>query len=223
MAKIIRKTYPKDFSFGVLFIIFSIVFLLAGQLFEDYQPNLGGIVNIYFADVLVGFAVLVMVLILWEEILFPVKIKPEDDGLIFRNHRTKLMIQVLIYLTIPIIIVFLYFTFEVNPIRFWIWAGACLSLPVVGKLISGINNYNDYLKLTDDFIEYKNNQKEGRFYLKEIENIVLIKDSSKVLHKLKLELNTTNNVLIDLDEMEIEVFYQAIDEYISHHYKELVK
>ena len=155
MTKTIRKTYPRDFSIGVLIIIFTCVFFLAGQLFEKHQPNLSDYLNMYVAYFLVSLAVLVMILILWEEILFPVTIKPEGDGLIFRNHRTKLKIQALFFLSIPAIIVFLFLNYEVNTFRFFGWAAVNMGLPILGKLISGINNYNDFLTLTSSTLNTK--------------------------------------------------------------------
>jgi glutaredoxin-related protein len=164
-----------------------------------------------------------MILILWEEILFPIKIKSEDGGVVFRNHRTKLNNQVLIYLAIPAIFIFVYLEYAVNHVYFFVWAAVCIISPVAGKIISGIKNYNDFLKLTDQKIEYKNNRETGVFALKDISGIKLIKDESKVLHKVELVLAGNKQVMIDLDEMELDAFYVAINEYISVHYKGLLK
>lgn len=223
MTKTIRKTYPKDFSIGVLIIIFTCVFFLAGQLFEKHQPNLSGFLNMYVAYFLVSLAVLIMILILWEEILFPITIKPEGDGLIFRNHRTKLKIQALIYLSIPAIVVFIYFNFEVNTFRFFGWAAVCMILPVIAKLISGINNYNDFLTLTSSYIEYKNNALEGKIPLSDIQSMEISKDAKGLHQKLILELKSGDPLTIDMDEMELEDFYEAIDDYIAEQYKTILK
>lgn len=219
MTKIIRKTLPRDISVGVLVIIFAIVFFLAGQLFEKNQPNIEQFTSIYLGEFLVSTAVIVMILILWEEILFPVKIKPDGDGLLFRNHATKLIVQALIYLIIPAIVVFLALTYKVSPFRFYGWAAVCTILPVVGKLVSGINNYNDFLKLTTSSIAYKNNEKEGVIELKDIQQIRMIKDDSNDLQKLELNLTSGAPITIDLDEMELEAYYESIEEYITTHYK----
>ncbi len=125
MNKIIRKTYRKDVSFGVLVIIFSVVYFLADQLFETHNSHIGVAGNFVWGKLLVCAAVLVMVLILWEEILFHVHIKPVDDGLLFRNHGTKLKFQVLLYLFIPAVILFLYLNYDVSAFRFYSWAGVC--------------------------------------------------------------------------------------------------
>ena len=221
--KVVRKTYRRDVSFGLMVIIFSVVFFLAGQLFEKHQPNLGGFIDLNFGKALVSIAVVVMILILWEEILFHVHIKPVDDGLIFRNHATKLKFQVMIYLIIPLIIGFLYINYQLNVFRFFSWAIVVTGLPVIGKLMSGIKNYNDFLKLTVSAIQYKNNELQGTYLLSDVRRIVLIKDDGHVLHKLKLELATGNPVTIDLDEMELEDFYEAINKYIDVHYPHLLK
>ncbi|HCX24888.1 MAG: heavy metal transporter [Flammeovirgaceae bacterium] len=223
MTKTIRKTYPRDFSIGVLIIIFTCVFFLAGQLFEKHQPNLSDYLNMYVAYFLVSLAVLVMILILWEEILFPVTIKPEGDGLIFRNHRTKLKIQALFFLSIPAIIVFLFLNYEINTFRFFGWAAVNTGLPILGKLISGINNYNDFLTLTSSYIEYKNNELEGKFEVCDIQSIHINKDDKGLHQKLVLEFKSSESVTIDMDEMELEDFYESIDEYIAEHYKSLLK
>jgi len=222
MTKIIRATYRRDVSFGVMVIIFAVVYFLSDQLFEKNQPPMEGLVNLVFGKVLVCIAVLVMVLILWEEILFHVHIKPVDDGLLFRNHGTKLKFQLLLYLIIPVIVVFLYLTYEVSVFRFFSWAVVCVILPVVAKLRSGIKNYNDFLKMTGSVIQYKNNQLHGTYALAEVQHIRLIKDQGNVLHKISLDLISGATITIDLDEMELEDFYEAINEYIVEHYVPLL-
>ena len=223
MAKVIRHTYPKEFSIGMLMLIFVLSSFLASQIFNvSWRVVMSGS-SATVGMGLVGFAVVIMVLILWEEFLFPVHIKPEKDQVVFRNHSTKLKTQILIYLLIPIIFVFIYYYYEVNHIRFFIWALICIVVPVVGKLRSGIKNYNDFLKLTNDTIEYKNNEEVGVFRVKEINRITLIKDESDVLHKVQVSMASGSQTIIDLDEMELEAYYETIQSFIIGHYKDLVK
>jgi hypothetical protein len=222
MNKTIRPTLPMNISFGIVVIIFAIAFFLSGQLFETHQPNLEGFVNLYFGEFLVSTAVIIVVIILWEEILFPVKVKPSKEGLIFRNHRTKLLFQILVYLVIPVIVVFLYLNFVISPFYFYPWAIICVIAPVAGKLVSGINNYNDYLRLTDTVIAYKNNEKVGDFAIKDIKKLTLIQDETKVLHKVQLDFSDQKSVTIDLDEMELEVYCETIEAYIKDNYKSLL-
>ena len=219
MAKIVRKSLPLEISIGLLLLIFVLSFLLAGQVFSNTQPE--G-TNVYFGMALVSVAVIVMVLVLWEELLFPVRIKPEQNEVVFRNHRTKLKIQALIWCSIPVIFWFIYGNYNLNPIRFYIWASIITLLPVIGKLFSGINNYNDFLKLTDEAIIYKNNRKTGTFAVSQLKHITLVKDERKVLHKIELLLLDGNVVVIDLDEMELEAFLETIDQYVAIHYKRLI-
>ena len=219
MGKIVRKSLPLELSVGLLLLIFSLSFLLAGQIFAEHNEGK----NLYVGMLLVSIAVIIMVIVLWEELLFPVKVKPEQGEVVFRNHRTKLKIQVLIYFTIPVIFAFIYLNYEVNHIRFIIWTAIGTILPVAAKLISGIKNYNDFLKLTETVIEYKNNEKVGSFEVKQVQHITLIKDERNVLHKLQLSLANSNSVIIDLDEMELDAFCDTIDQYISIHYKSLIK
>ncbi|MGE0773325.1 MAG: heavy metal transporter [Cyclobacteriaceae bacterium] len=223
MAKIIRASYRRDLSFGILVIIFAVVFFLAEQLFEKHLFHQEGWFSLNLARALAGMAVILMILIMWEEILFNVHVKPVDDhGFIFRNHGTKLKSQALIYLIIPVIIVFLYFNYRVSAFRFFGWAAVVGILPIIGKLKSGIRNYNDYLKLTVKMIEYKNNDLHGTFALSEVKQIVLIKDRDKVLHKVRLMLAAGPTVTIDIDEMELHDFYEVIEEYITLYYAPLL-
>lgn len=223
MGKVIRPTYSMELSIGLLLLIFTLSFFLSHQIFEVRGRDLDEGMNVYFGAFLVSSAVVIMLLILWEEFLFPIKVKPIPGGELFRNHRTKLKKQMLFYCAIPVIFCFIYLNYEVNQLRFFIWAAICIIAPVSGKLISGINNYNDFLKLTNDEIGYKNNKKEGTFEMKNIQQITLIKDDRNILHKIQLLTASNNQVTIDLDEMELEDFYQAIDHFIKVNYKSLLK
>lgn len=223
MAKLIRKTYPKEVSIGLLLLVFVITAFLSHQIFEGRAAVLNEGKNTYLGAVMVASAVVIMMLVLWEEFLFPVHVKVEGGAVVFRNHRSKLKKQLLIFLLIPVIFAAVYVLYAVNLFGFIIWAAICIISPIAGKLVSGLKNYNDFLKLTDDTLEYKNNDKEGVYELKNVQQIVLMKDETKVLHKIQLNLTTGQPVLIDLDEMEIDAFCVAIDEYLNTHYKHLVK
>jgi hypothetical protein len=224
MAKIIRSTYPVEFSVGLLILIFVLSFFLSSQLFYVHWRELMDGTNVYLGMFLISSAVIIMVLILWEEFLFPIRIKPSDDGMVFHNHRTKLKTQLLIYLLIPAIFAFVYYYFpdRINIVRFIIWAVICTGMPVVIKLASGIKNYNDFLKLTNTVIEYKNNQKAGIFYVRDIQRIVPVRDEKRLLHKVEVVTEKEGQVVIDLDEMELEAFLGSIDQFITAHYSNLV-
>lgn len=219
MAKIIRPTYPAAFSVGLLILIFAVAFFLSPQIFNVSWRELMEGTHVYFGMFLVSLAVLVMVLVLWEEFLFPIKLKPMSDIVEFRNHRNKLKTQLLIYLIIPVIFIFIYMRYEVNHVRFFIWAAICIIIPVAGKLFSGINNYNDFLKLTNDTIEFRNNEKIGNFNLEHVSHLELVRDERNVLHKIEVQTDDGKSTLIDLDEMELEAFLVAIDKFIVSHYK----
>jgi hypothetical protein len=176
--------------------------------------------SVLYGMLWVGLAVVIVALILWEEFLFPVHLKPAADEVTFRNHRTKLKTQIIIYFAVPAIFILIYLNYEVNHVRFFIWATICVVTPVAGKLLSGIKNYNDFLKLTDDTIEYKNNEEEAVIHVKDIKQIVLIEDEGKVLHKIQI-LTGEKEVTIDLDEMELEAYYVTIEEYMAIHYSSL--
>ena len=218
MPKLIRPTYPPQFTITFLTLIFIIASLLSFLIFDVPFNELDQNKNVYFGMILVGIAVIVMVLIIWEEFLFPIKVKEVQGGVLFRNHSTKLRTQALIYCIIPAIFCFIYLEYEVSLIRFLISAGICVICPVLEKLASGITNYNDFLKLTNDKIEYKDNEKEGSFEIKDIQKIVIIKDDSGIIKNIQISLRNNMNVIIDLHNMELDAFYDSIYEFITINY-----
>ena len=222
MGKIIRPTYPKEFSFGLLLLIFVIAVFLSPQLFDVPLHHLHQYQAIGLGMFLVSIAPIIMVLIMWEEILFPIKLKAVTGGTIFRNHRTKLKTQLFIYFTIPTIFIYVFIEYEVHLVRYIIWTVACTLPPILEKIASGITNFNDFLRLTDEEIEYKNNEKVGCFKTADLENIAIKRDSRKVLEKLELKFKNGEEVIIDLDEMELEAFYRSIIRFIKAHYKHLL-
>jgi len=221
MGKVIRVTYPLEFSIGLLLLIFAIALFLSPQVFNVTWKELLEGSPVYVGMSMVSAAVVVMVLVLWEEFLFPIHIKPTDNGAEFRNHRNKLKTQLLIYCLIPAIFVFVYLAYEVNTVRFFIWATICIGAPVVGKLVSGIKNYNDFLRLTNDLIVFKNNRKTGNMRVSDVEYIKLVRDQRNVLHRI-LVGTEGKEIEIDIDEMELEAYCTTIDEFVKLHYGHLV-
>ena len=223
MAKVIRPTYPLEFSIGLLLLIFVLSSFLSSQIFRVSWRDIMDGNYALFGMALVGVAVVIMALILWEEFLFPVKFKPTEEEVIFRNHQTKLKTQLFIYCAIPAIFTFIYLEYEINLVRFTIWATVCLIAPIAGKLISGIKNYNDFLRLNYNLLEYKNNEKTAIFEIKNVQQITLIKDHRGVLHKIQVKLKNNLSEIIDIDEMELEAFYVSIEYAVTVHYKSLIK
>jgi hypothetical protein len=221
--KIVRKTYPLEFSVGLLLLIFITSCFLAQQIFEISIHDLKDNHSEFFGMMLVSAAVIIMILIIWEEILFPIRVKEVTGGILFSNRKKKLKIQVLMYCCIPLIFAYVYFTYDVKPIRFILWASVCIAAPVLEKLISGIKNFNDFLSLTDDYIEYKNNEKEGRYPVKDIQHIAILTEEKIVSKKMMLVFADDTFVTIDLDEMELDAYYKTIDEFTKSHYKQLLK
>ncbi len=220
MSKIIRPTLPREFSIGILIIIFTLTAFLSPRIFSTTMSQEGHMINIYVGMFLVSTVVIIDILILWEEILFPIHVNPLEGEVIFRNHRNKLKIQALFYLLIPILIAVIYFNFAINPYSFYPWAGICLLAPIVGKLASGVNNYNDFLRLSEIDIEYKNNRREGKYGIETIQSLELIEDGSS-LTKLKLIFKDLSTHIIDLDQMELDEFYESIEQYIGIHYSKI--
>lgn len=220
--KTIRATYPLEFSVGLLILIFVLSFFLSSQLFDVPWRDLidGSDINAYVGMSLISIAVVIMVLILWEEFLFPIKVRRIAGGVTFRNRRKKLRTQLLIYCIIPAIFIYVYLNYQIHPIRFLIWAAICIIVPLVTKLFSGINNYNDFLKLTDKTIEFKNNKKSGVFKVTNIQRIRLVREHDALI---KIEVTTGGQShVIDLDEMELDVFLDTINDFVSSQYKSLL-
>ncbi|HEY0656262.1 MAG TPA: heavy metal transporter [Chryseosolibacter sp.] len=222
MAKIIRPTYPLEFSIGLLLLIFLLSAFISFEIIDTTWHSIMKGEGPILAMVLCGTVVVILALILWEEFLFPVRLKPMEDEIVFRNHFTKLRSQVFIYLLIPVLIAVVYAMYDVHPVAFSIWAAICIFTPA-GKLFSGIKNYNDFLKFTDHTIEYRNNDKEGILLVKDIHEMQLIRDEAQVVHKVKVIMSDGKYVLIDLDEMELEAYLQTIESFIKNHYGILVK
>ena len=218
MKKVIKSKLPTEYGIGILILLFGLAFFLSGRLFDHSLTNQGHASNSYLGMFLASLVVIVVVLILWEEILFPIKITHTEEEVVFRNHRNKLKIQVLLYLIIPVTIAYLKLYFDINLFFFVPWAIVCLLIPVAGKLVSGINNYHDFLRLTDEILEYKNNEKMGAYKVVDIHTMKLIRDEDNILSKLQLVLTDQSHIVIDLDEMELEEFYDSIEEYITQHF-----
>ena len=223
MSKTIRRTYPLHISVGMLIIIFIITYFLSFQLFGKIPDNVEWYQDSYFGGFLVSCAILVMVLMLWEELLFPVKIKDVDGGNLYRNHREKLVVQALMYLIIPAVVAYLYLNFPVSGFRFYAWAGINVLLPVAGKLITGLNNYNDFLELTDKHIRFKDNEHEGTIALSSVSSLELVRDEDGFLHELKIALKEGDPVVIEVHQMELEDFFESIEAYIGENYKGFLK
>ena len=221
--KVIRDTHPAESNILMLTYIFFTACFFSYQMFGVSFHDLLQWHYAYVGMLLTGLAASIMVMIVWEEMLFPVKAHKVKGGLIFRNHQTKLKTQILLYCIIPVIFAFLYFQFEVKLLHFIIWALICLVPPVVEKIVSGVNNYNDYLILTSNYMEYKNNDKEGHYEIKNLLQITILNDESRITKKIDLHLKNNDNVVIDLHEMELDEFYHSIDNYISIKYKGLLK
>jgi hypothetical protein len=137
MAKLIRKTYPKEISIGLLLLVFVIAAFLSHQIFEGRAALLNEGKNTYLRALMVASAVVIMMLVLWEEFLFPVHVNFEGKAVVFSNHRSKLKKQLLIFLLIPVIFAAVYILYAVNLLGFIIWVGICIISPIAGKLLSG--------------------------------------------------------------------------------------
>lgn len=220
--KLVRSSHPAESNVLLLSYIFLTTCFFSYQMFGVSFKELLHWQKVYIGMFLTGAAVSIMVAIVWEEMLFSIKAIKVNGGMVFRNHRTKLKTQIFLYSLIPAIFCFIYFNFEVNLTHFCVWAAICMIPPVVEKIVSGINNYNDFLKLTRNDIAYKNNEKEGSFDTKDVQNITIIDDTKKIEKKILLQFRNKDLVTIDLHEMELDAFYDSIDKFIKSEYKHLL-
>ena len=223
MTNVVRKTYPAAFSAGIMILIYALTFFLSQQIFTVPISALNQNKSVYFGMFLASTAVIIMILILWEELLFPIKLREVNGGMIFHNHRNKIRTQLLIYCTIPAIFSYIYLNYEVNLIRFLILTAICILLPIVEKIASGINNYNDFLQLTNEEVEYKDNEKVGTFKIKDIQTFTIITHDKEHTHQIELLFKNNDTVTIDLHEMELEAYYVSIYDYMKIHYGHMLK
>lgn len=220
-TKKIRAKYPVEISTGILLLVFIIATLLSRMIFKISHHN-DNEVFIYIGMGLIGLASTVMTVIMWEELFFQVNVNIEQEGVIFRNHKNKLKIQLILYTIIPIIFTYIFFNYEIIQIRFWGWVAVCLILPLIDKIMSGVQNYHDFLALSTKKIKFKNNEKHGTYYLETISKIQIHEDPVDHNHKIELTLKDNTSVIIDLDEMELEDYYDSIFKVISVKYKNLL-
>jgi len=218
----VRSSYPIEMSLILLTGIFLFSCFFSYTLFDVPFHEAEKRETIYFGMFLIGIAVILATLVLWDEILFHVTLTSiEDDGLLFRNNQYKLLFQIFIYLGIPSIFGYVYINYEINHLYFILWLVVCMGLPLIKKIKSGIENYYDFLKLTHSGIEYKNNEKGGRFPIEQLESIRIIKNKETMTEKIELKTNI-DTIIIDLNEMELDDFFGPIEDYINAHYQKLI-
>ncbi|HSZ72273.1 MAG TPA: hypothetical protein VK750_06315 [Cytophagaceae bacterium] len=219
----VRSSYPVEMSAILLIGIFLLSCFFSHYVFDVPLHEAEHRETIYFGMFLIGIAVVLATLVVWEELLFHVRLKRiADDGVLFRNNPNKLLIQICIYLCIPIIYAYVYLNYKVDHLFFIIWLAACMGVPVINKLKSSIENYHDFLKFTPTEIEYKNNEKTGLFLISQISSIRILKNQQTMTEKLEITYNG-DIVIIDLNEMELEGFFDPIEHYIEDHYTSLLK
>jgi hypothetical protein len=225
MKTLIRSSHKVEITLFILLNLFSFSVLFSYEMFDVRFHNPEHLENSWPGMVLIGVAAILAVMILWEELLFQVKVKEINGGLIFRSHRKKFRIQLLLFCGIPAIFTFIYFEYDVKLSHLMIWAFFCIVLPAIEVVMSGINNHRYFLKLTNRMIKFKNHEKEGTYATADLRNITIIKESTKrsfSLKKIELSFSNNNTVLIDLDEMNLHIFYESIYTFIKTHYKHLL-
>lgn len=222
MKKIVRHSYPIEISFLILSFVFLVSSFLAYDIF--YIPFNHAVRRSlpYGGIFLIAGAVVIAMLVIWEELLFTVAVKHNAEILNVRNHRTKLIIQAAIYPIIPLLFFLVYKYYNIRMTHFYIWLAVCTVVPVAVKIFSGFKNFNDFLKLSATEIDYKNNEKEGKFNVANLTYISLVKDNDHILTKMILGMDDTK-LTIDLDEMELEDYYDNIEEFVKRTYRNIYR
>ena len=221
--KLIRASFPVELNVLIVLSVLLFTAFFSYQVFDITFHEREDRQAAYWGMLFIGLAVILVTLIVWEEILFPIKIRVLENGIKLSNNQQKLKVQVMLYLGIPVLFAIVYYRYHLHHIHFFTWLAICMGVPVLTKLFSGIKNYNDFLTLTDTEIEYKNNEKEGCFQLSTVSAMRIVKDKHEMLSKIILLMNDSKEVTIDIDEMELEAFYEVIIIFIYEHYKHLVK
>ncbi|HVD97712.1 MAG TPA: hypothetical protein VNB90_05865 [Cytophagaceae bacterium] len=222
MRTLVRPTYPTEINIIILVSLFMLSSFFSYEMFNVRFHNPGHLENAALGMCLIGVAVVLAILIMWEEILFHIKVKEIKGGLIFRNQRKKLKTQLLLFAGIPVIFWFIYQEYDLIVHHFIIWAVICIGLPALEIIVSGISSRRNYLKLTSRMIKYKNNSKEESFETKDIRNIMIIRGEKRFIKKIQLLFTNNDHVTIDLEEMHLHPFYDSIQRFINTHYKHLV-
>ncbi len=125
----------------------------------------------------------------------------------------------------PLIFYFIYLEYDLKVSHFLIWAFFCIVLPAGEVIMSGINNQRYFLKLTTRMIKFKNGEQEGTYATKDIRNIRITTEKTRRFVNLKkVELLFANQeaVEIDLDEMNLHVFYESILAFIKKYYSHML-
>jgi hypothetical protein len=222
MKTLVRPTYPTNVNVIILTFMFFVASFFSYEMFDVHFHDPHHFRNARPGMGLMGVSVVLMILIMWEEILFHVKVKEIKGGLIFRHQRQKMKTQILLFLPIPAIFIFVYQEYDLKVSHLMIWAAVCILLPAIEIVVSGINSHRNFLKLTSRMIKFKNNNKEGTFETKNIKNITIIKEK-RFIQKIQLLFTNNELVTIDIDEMHLHAFYDSIYAFIKIHYKHLLK
>lgn len=223
MKKVVRQAYPIEVRAMILAFIFLVACFFTRDIFNITIHYSEEQKTAYVGMLLVGSAIVIALLVMWEELLFPVVINKNDSVLKVRNHRRNLLAQTFVYLTIPAIFTIIYLYFNIrNMFHFEIWACICIVIPLVANIFSGIKNYNDFLSLSPTEIQYKNDEKEGKYLIGEIKYISLVKEHDNLPHKLILGVADAE-VCIDLDEMELHAYYENVQEFVFKTYRNILR
>jgi multisubunit Na+/H+ antiporter MnhB subunit len=222
MKKPLQPAKSIELDVFIISLVFLIVFFFSSQIFE-VSFNDPGQRNIACTGMLIiATAAILLTLIVWENLLFSLQIKSVEDGVKVGNHNKKNVFQAFFYLAILVLFLFVFLYYPINRFYYTLWFSFFAAVPILHKLIYSARNRNSFLKLTTSEIQFQNQQKKGRFYLKNIQYIRIVKGAKNSIAKLRLGVDNSE-VTIDLDEMKVDAFYDKIAEYIKKNYTTLLK
>ncbi len=222
MKKLQHPVQRTELDIVVISVIFLVAFFLSNPIFnlsyrDPVERNIA-----YTGMLLIGIAAMLVTLIVWENLLFSVQLKKVEGGVRVSNHTRKNVIQALLYAAVLVIFLVVFLFYPVHQNHFQVCLGLFTIIPVGHKVISGIRNSNPFLKLTRSEIQFRNHRKRGRFELKKIQYIRIIKGAGNTISKLRLGIDDSE-VTIDLDEMHVNAFDDNISDYIRTNYTTLLK
>ena|GEM_PF-6954620 len=222
MKKLQRPIQHIVLDILVLCLIFLIAFFLSKPLFEASYTGYGHKSIEYSGMALIGITAVLTTFIIWENVLFPLRFSRVDGGVRVRNPVLKNTIQAILYMSVQIILLAILYSYPVREPYFQYCFIAFAGIPILHKIISSIRSDSSFLKLTGTEIWYRNRRKRGRFELKKIQYIRIIRGAGNSISKLRLGVDNSE-VTIDLDEMNVARYNDGITDYIKKNYTTLLK
>ena len=222
MKKLLYPVQRLELDILAICLIFLIALFFSNPVFDLSYKEPNHRLTAYTGMFLVGMAAVLLTLIVWENLLFYLRLRFVEDGVKVCNPTRKNVIQGLLYAGMLLLFLVIYVYYPVNEFYFRLWFSLFATIPIVHKITYKFRSSNPLLKLTRSEIQFRNRRKMGRFYVKNIQYIRIIKGAKDSISKLRLGVDD-DEVTIDLDEMNVDPFNDNITDYIKKNYTTLLK